>query len=159
MKLTSILCIALLSGFAASSQADEAATTELHLSGKSPVLPEPAQRELCQQAIYLVESSNFHSDPGDRYHLFTVPEVQSGYRREVAGKFLLIVFPIPQKIKTIGGEITVSEIIAGLNRNDYASSLYTIDEAGRVVGHSKYAGDRCIQLLNAVRQFIPAAQP
>lgn len=154
MKSPAIVCIALLIGFAAPSWAGEAMTAELHLPGKPTVLPEPAQRELCRQAIQLVETSNFHSDPGDQYHFFKLPQVQSDYRREVAGKFLLIDFPAPQKIETKGGEITVSEIVVGLNRDDYASNLFTIDDSGRVVGHSKYAGERCIQLLDAVKRII-----
>lgn len=157
MKLILLLCTSLLVRFTTPSHAAEPATAELHLEGKPAVLSEQGQQALCQQAIQLVETSNFHSDPGDQYHIFKLPQVQNDYRREVAGKFLLIAFSTPRKIKTIGGEITVSEIVVGLNRDDYASSLFTIDESGRVIGHAKYAGDRCIQLLNAVKKLIPKA--
>ncbi len=157
MKLILVLCAALLVGFATPSHAAASATAELHLAGKVRVLSEQAQQALCLQAIQLVETSNFHSDPGDHSHIFKRPQVQSDYRREVAGKFLLIGFPTPRKIKTIGGEITVSEIVVGLNRDGFASSLFTIDDSGRVIGHAKYSGERCIQLLNAVRQFAPEA--
>ena len=155
MKLTFVLCVVLLIGFSKPSQAAKTAAVELHLPGKPSALPEPAQQELYQQAVQLVETSNFHSDPGDQYHLFKLPKVQSDYRQEVAGRFLLIVFPTPQQIKTIGGEITVSEIIVGLNRDDYASGLFTIDDSGRVIGHGKYDGGHCIQMLKAVKQFSP----
>lgn len=155
MKHTYVPGVLLLIGFVPLSQAGEAALAEVHLPGKATVLPEQARPELCRQACQLVETSNFHSDPGDQYHFFTLPQVQNDYRREVAGKFLLIDFPTPPKIKTIGGEITVSEIIVGLNRDDFASSLFTIDDSGRVVGHSKYAGELCIRLLNAIKQFTP----
>lgn len=157
MKLILVFCTSLLVGITTPSHAAEIALAELHLAGKPPVLSEKGQQALCQQAIQLVETSNFHSDPGDQFHIFKLPQVQSDYRREVAGKFLLIAFSTPRKIKTIGGEITVSEIVVGLNRDDYASSLFTIDESGRVLGHAKYAGERCIQLLNAVKQLTPDA--
>jgi hypothetical protein len=47
----------------------------------------------------------------------------------------------------------VAEIVIGLNRNDYASSLFTVDESGAVVGHAKYSGERCVEIMKAVTQY------
>ena len=63
----------------------------------------------------------------------------------------MISFPTLQKLKTSGGEITVVEIVVVLNRDDYASNVFTVDDAGRVIGHSKYAGELSLQIFNTVR--------
>jgi len=149
-----IICVLLASQCPTTSHADEAApSVELHWRDRQIKLSEAAQQQLCKQAERLVHSSNFHSDPGDTYHLFTISGVQGNYRREVAGRFLLISFPTPKTIRTLSDEITVTEIVVGLNRNDYASNLFTIDDAGRVIGHSKYAGEICIEIFNTVKQL------
>jgi len=129
-------------------------SVELQIRGQQIVLTEQAQKQLREQALQLVETSNFHSDPGDKYHFFTLHDVQSDYRKEVAGKFLLISFPAPMKIQSRGGELMVAEIVVGLNRPDFASSLFTIDETGRIIAHTKYSGERCIEILKVIKQFI-----
>jgi hypothetical protein len=40
---------------------------------------------------------------------------------------------------------------SGLNGEQYATSLFTIDESGQLVGHSKYSGVACVNLLRTVR--------
>ena len=60
--------------------------------------------------------------------------------------------------KTIGGEVTVRELVIGLNGSQYASSVHTVDGQGRVVGHAKYLGQLCIEiqeLVNAVASKPP----
>ena len=154
MKLYLILFALFLNGPLHSARSAEAATTvELQSQGKLIELSESAHKPLHEQALQLLRTSNFHSDPGDEHHIFTLRAVQNDYRKTVAGKFLVITFATPQKISTVGGEITVAEIIVGLNRNDYASSLFTVDESGRVIGHAKYSGERCIEILKTVKQF------
>ena len=145
----------LLSGYLQTTRASEALpSVELHLQDKQASLTEPAQQQLHQQALQLLETSNFHSGPGDKYHFFTLLDVESEYRKTVMGKFLVITFPTPQKITTVGGEITVLEIIVGLNGNDYASSLFTIDDSGRVIEHSKYSGTLSIEILKTAKHFV-----
>ncbi len=80
-------------------------------------------------------------------------EILQGYRKTVSGKYLLVSFKQPRKFKTVGGEINVREIIIGLNRPDYASSLYTIDDEGRIVAHTKYSGPLCVGLLEFVKRI------
>ena len=155
MKFHIVLCALLLNGVLQIAHAEEVPpSVELQARDKQVPLSEAAQQKLRQQALALVETSNFHSGPGDTEHIFSLPDVQREYRKTVAGKFLLISFPNPQKISTTGGEIAVTEIIVGLNRDDYASSLFTIDASGTVVGHAKYDGGRCIELLKTVKQFV-----
>ena len=100
------------------------------------------QQQLRQQALRLVQSSNFHSGPDGENQIFTFTGVQQDDRDSVSsGDYLLVTFPTSQKIKTVGGEITASEIIWGLRRSGGKNSLFTIDESGRVVSHAKYAGE------------------
>lgn len=154
MKAIFILFALLLNGSIYLAHSAEAVTAvELRSQGKRLELSASADKPLIEQALKLVATSNFHSGPGDKYHFFTLHEVQKRYRDTVAGRFLVIVLETPRKIATFGGESTVSEIIIGLNRDDYASSLFTIDDSGRVVGHAKYSGERCIEILKTVKQF------
>jgi hypothetical protein len=80
-------------------------------------------------------------------------EILEGYRKTVSGKYLLVSFKEPRKIKTVGGEVSVREILIGLNRPDYASSLYTIDDEGRIVGHAKHSGPLCVEFLELAKKI------
>jgi hypothetical protein len=42
----------------------------------------------------------------------------------------------------------------GLLGPQYASSVHTVDSSGRVVGHAKYSGVGCIQLLELVKSLL-----
>ncbi|MGC3992354.1 MAG: hypothetical protein QM796_22175 [Chthoniobacteraceae bacterium] len=147
-----LLALFFFRDMAAASEATP--SLELHWSGKPTPLSEPASHQLLDQAMKLVQSSNFHSDPGDKYHFFQLPQVQSSYRQEVAGRYLLVTLPESQSIQTIGGRIEVREIVIGLNRDDYASNLFTIDSTGRIVGHAKYAGEVCRQIFSTIEQAL-----
>ena len=150
----------IFNGFISLAHGDAAApVVKLHLQNKQMILPAPVQQELSRQALQLLETSNFHSDPGDKYHFFTRSGVQNDYRKEVAGRFLRISFQTSRRIKTAGGEITVAEIVIGLNRPDYTSSLFTLDDTGRILEHSKYAGERCIELLKSIKQLTSYTEP
>ena len=156
MKQLFLFCLLLLNQAPGTSLAAEAVPSiELHWPGKQIALAEKTREQLSHQAVRLVESSNFHSDPGDEHHIFTRSGVHSSYRREIAGRYLLVSFPTPRKFKTVGGDITVAEVVVGLNRDDYASNLFTIDEDGRIIGHSKFAGELCIQIFDAIKQLKP----
>ena len=119
--------------------------------GKQRALAPEAIQALYSKAIEVLESSNFNSR-APRWQ-WNISKLHQDYRETVAGKYLLISFPAPQKMKTVGGEISVREILIGLNRSDYASSLFTIDDEGRIVGHGKYSGGLCIELLQVVKKI------
>lgn len=140
-----------------SRASEPAPSVELHLHDRQTTLSAAGKQQLAQEALQLVKSSNFHSGPGDKYHFFTLTGVQNDYRREVAGKYLLVSFSTARAIKTTGGDVTVSEVVIGLNRNDYASSLFTIDGTGRVVAHTKYSGERCIEIFKTIKQLTDEA--
>ncbi|GEM_PF-2526103 len=123
--------------------------------GKEKALSHDAVQTLYSKAVELLESSNFNSR-APRWD-WNISEILEGYRTTVSGKYVLVSFKEAQKIKTIGGELSVREIVIGLNRPDYASSLYTIDDEGRIVGHAKYSGLLCIELLKLVKKIAGEA--
>jgi hypothetical protein len=106
---------------------------------------------LFSKAVTLLESSNFNS----RAPLWdwNMDEILEGYRKTVSGRYFLVSFKEPRKIKTIGGEVSVREIVIGLNGREYASSLYTIDDEGRIVGHAKHSGLLCVEFLTLVKKI------
>ena len=111
----------------------------------------------------LLETSNFNSRTSGLD--WSISKIHEEYRQTVAGKYLLVSLIEPQRIKTVGGEVIVREIVIGLNRPDcvaivegvsyadYASSLFTIDDEGRVVVHAKYSGLMCIELMKLVKKI------
>lgn len=131
-------------------------TVKLMTQDKQTVLHEDIQSRLRRQLIALLQSSNFHSGPGDKNHIFTSAAVQQDYRNSVAaGQYLLLIFPAAQKIGTVGGEITVTEIVFGLHRPGGRNSLFTIDDSGRVVSHAKYSGALCLEVDKTVAAQSP----
>lgn len=136
--------------------------------GKPLTLGEAARNDLRSQAVQLVESSNFYTTTDGVFPTYTLPGavfwVQKEYRETVAGSYVVFNFPEPRKIKTLRDEITVTRRVIGLNRDNYASSLFTIDGQGSVVGHGKYRGDYCIEFLRALKKDVqdnadPAPSP
>ena len=52
-------------------------------------------------------------------------------------------------MRTVGGEVSVFEIVIGLAHPDSADALFTIDCGGRVVAHEKYSGRTAVELRRA----------
>jgi len=119
----------------------------LQYEGATPSSPDD-YRKLYELALQIAESSQFNSrNPLWNWDL---AETLAQYRRAVDGRYLLISFDSPRILKTMGGDITVKEILIGLNISQYASSLHTVDDEGRIVGHAKYSGDLCLKLYELV---------
>lgn len=115
-------------------------------------LPQTAAEQLYLKAMEVLESSNFNSHaPQWEWNLSVLLDE---YRQAVSGNYLLITFALPQQVKTVGGVISVRELLIGLNGEQYASSLHTIDDEQRIVGHAKYSGELCVDLLNLVKKLV-----
>lgn len=113
-------------------------------------------RKLFGKSIEVLQSSNFNSS--NSQWEWDEAEVNREYGRAVSGRHVLVTFSKPEIIKTIGGDITVREFVIGLNGSQYASSVHTLDEQRRVIGHAKYAGQLCIEiqeLAHAVAMKAP----
>jgi len=154
MKATVLLIVALLSGPV--HQGGDIPTIELRYPGER-ILDEKQQAALHSATLRLLATSNFNS-LRHRDILKTTPrQIHAAYRKAVSGRHLVLSFEAPQRITTVGGNIDVLEVVVGLNRPDYAESLFTIDAKGRVVLHSKYSGALCIELLTEVLKARPDA--
>jgi len=101
-------------------------------------------------AIELLKSSNFNTRTHSDLLKQGVSAIHDRYRRTLAGDFLLIAYNHPVTVRTIGGPVSVLEIIIGLGHPDYPDALFTIDGDGRVVAHEKYSGQTAMQLRKAV---------
>jgi len=105
--------------------------------------------ELRKLAVEFVQSSNFNTVTHPRILNLSVAAIQDHYRRAVAGDCLIVSYERPVRFRTVGGDVSVVEIVIGLGRPDYADGLFTIDESGRVVEHGKYSGAIGIELRKA----------
>lgn len=154
MKATLVVIVAVLSG--AVHQGGAHPTLELHYPGERQ-LAEQQQAALRSATLRLLATSNFNS-VRHRGILGTTPQhVHAAYRKTVSGRYLVLSFQVPERIKTVGGDIDVLEVVVGLNRPDYADSLFTIDAKGRVVHHGKYSGALCLELVKEVLKALPDA--
>ena len=125
-------------------------SVSLQYEGASASSPDEYRR-LHELAVEIVESSNFNSlHPLWKWDL---AEILGGYRRAVDGRYLVVTYAEPRMFKTVGGELRVKEILIGLNGSQYASSLHTVDDEGRVVGHAKYSGELCIKMQQLVESM------
>lgn len=129
-----------------------AAQVVLQRGGASAAIDGLTQDKLRGLAIRYLESSNFNTVTHPQILKQNVPAIQERYRRILAGDYLLISYPEPVVVQTVGGEVPTYEIVIGLGRADYAEGLITIDPQGRVVSHGKYSGIVGIEL----RQAVPA---
>ncbi|HTO11859.1 MAG TPA: hypothetical protein VMQ51_09825 [Candidatus Binatia bacterium] len=111
----------------------------------------PAADELRKLAVEFVQSSNFNTATHARILNQSVSATQDQYRRAVAGDCLIVTYDRPVRLRTVGGEVSLVEIVVGLGRADYADGLFTIDESGRVIGHGKYSGSIATELRKAAR--------
>lgn len=129
-------------------------SVKLHYEKEIALAP-PTIQTLYSNALQLLETSNFNSrnSPASSWPGYGVTETQETYRQAVSGKYLLISFKEPRKVNTLGGEVSVKEIVIGLRRRDIASSLHTIDDEGRVVSHGKYSGPLCSMLMDLVKEI------
>jgi hypothetical protein len=151
-----VLIVALLAG--AAGNGGDIATVELRFGVEGPISA-PQRAVLQSSTLRLLESSNFNSERHRDILKATPERVDAAYRKTLSGRYLIVAFDKPQRIDTVGGDIVVLKIVVGLNREDYADALYSIDAQGGVVTHGKYSGGLAIELLKEVRKVRPATAP
>src|SRR5262245_29131082 len=125
--------------------------------GKVRSLTRDDTQPLYGKPLLVLESSNFNSSAP--LWEWDMSKVLAEYNDAVARDRLIITFTEPERISTVGGAIDVREIVVGLNRPDYVSSLHTVDDKGQVVGHAKYNGLLCIEFLDLVKTIAPPDEP
>jgi hypothetical protein len=149
MRLQVIPAFVLLLGVPISAVAGEQTGTvalQFHRGGKPTKAAEGTLRML---GMELLKSSSFNTAAHPGILKQSVPAIQDRYRRVVAGDCLVITYVSPVKVRTIGGEVSVFEIVIGLAHPDSADALFTIDDGGRVVAHEKYSGRIAMELRKA----------
>jgi hypothetical protein len=157
MRRLALILLILIASLAHAADAEElqpkaAASVVLRYPGTKALGADDAQK-LEAKALEILHSSNFNST-APRWE-WDEAKTNLEYGAAVSRKHLLITFPTPQTIETRGGKVVVKELIIGLNNAQYANSLHTIDTNGRIVGHAKYSGMICIELLEMVKALVP----
>ena len=155
MKALVALIVAALTGVAVGQGGDPAAL-ELHY-GRESRLSGRQQAALQSTTLRLLRSSNFNSERHRDILNVTPRQIRAAYRKTLSGRYLVVRFETPQRFETVGGDVVVLGIVVGLNRPDYAESLFTIDAEGRIVVHGKYSGVLCVELLNEAQRVRPDA--
>jgi hypothetical protein len=97
----------------------------------------------------LLKSSNFNTDAHPGILRQTVSEIDARYRHVLTGDCLTITYDRPVRVRTVGGDVSVSKMIIGLAHPDYADALFTLDSTGRVVAHEKYSGRTAVERRRA----------
>lgn len=139
-------------------QAHHGADIDLHFAGAHPI-DVPARIQLGDAALKIVASSNFNSQNQPSFLNWTPRRVHADYRKLVAGSYMVVSFDEPQRVKTVGGEVEVIEIVIGLGlrtrfgvERPYPGPIYTIDGEGRVVRHEKWAAELGVDLLRMIEK-------
>jgi len=149
MRLQVIPAFVLLLGVPTCAVAGEpAGTVSLRQHGRSNAT-KAVEDTLRKLGVELLKSSNFNTAAHRGILKQSVPAIQDRYRRVVAGDCLVITYDSPVKVRTVGGEVALFEIVIGLAHPDYADALFTIDDDGRVVAHEKYSGRTAMELRKA----------
>ena len=151
-RATAFLIVAALA--TATGRGGEIPVLELYERGAVRVLDAKALADIRSLALGLLKSSNFNSEQHRDILKATPRSTHAAYRKAVAGRYLVASFDSPRRIKTIGGEVDVLEIVIGLNRPEYVDSLFSIDSEGRVIAHQKYSGTDAIELLRRVKAAL-----
>ena len=114
---------------------------ELYRPAAKDLTPESKMNVVNWSETFLA-SANFNTlDQPDILKQSVVTDIQDRYRKTIRGDYLVVSYDHPTKFQTVAGDVTVVEIIVGLNRADRVpSALFTVDGDGRVIAHEKYAG-------------------
>ncbi len=132
--------ILLLVIVAASAPAANDASPTVHLfrSGEKELTAE-TQAKIAAWTLEFLKTANFNTANQAAVLNQTVAHIQEHYRETVRGDFLVVTYDRTITVNTVGGVVSVCEIVVGLNRQDQLpSALFTADPDGRIVSHEKY---------------------
>ena len=135
------LAIIVLFAAAASACAADAnrPRLELYRGGPRELTPQ-SEATVVGWTEQFLKSANFNTANQPEILQLSIPAIHERYRKTIRGDCLLVSYDPPAKFKTCAGDVTVMEIIVGLNRPDsIASALFTIDPKGHLIAHEKYA--------------------
>ena len=134
---------------AEATTAPAAGKVVLHRAGQ-PEVDAATLKRLGDLSLDLLKSANFNTVTHAEMLRQSVPAVQARYRKVVAGDYLVVTYEQPMTVKTVGGEVTVYEIVIAL-LNQGPVGVFTIDGGGRVVAHEKYGGRPDVEMRKVLR--------
>jgi hypothetical protein len=166
MRGTSIVVPVIFGVICASGAAKELsipATYTVSLQCSGPVrLSAAGVPEIYSWAIDLARSSQGNSEGPD--WVFPISEVNQEYREALAGDYIRVDLTPLATITTLRGRVRVSAIVVRLDPSPnnwrpkypdhFVDSLFTINEAGVVVGHALYSGQILSGLYGAIGKAI-----
>jgi hypothetical protein len=141
MRYFLLICLLAIASAAPSPAPDAAVPSiTLYRNGEKE-LSADAKAKLADWTLGFLKTSDLNTANQSKILSQSVTTIQKHYRETVRGDFLVMTFNKPTTLTTVGGDLTVNEIIVGLNRPDeFPSALFDIDQDGRVVAHEMYRG-------------------
>ena len=135
--------------------ADTNYTVVLHNGTDVPVSPAVAQ-ELRSDVLEMAKSANYNSrmpHQGVWQHPEPVSEIARHYRELVTtGKYVLVIWGHPQRVRTVLGEITSVEMIVELEKPGVW--MCNVDDEGRLVHLGKFRGDLLTKVETLAKQLV-----
>jgi hypothetical protein len=130
-------------------------TVTLHFE-KDILISKMVAQELESDVVEIMKTANYNSrtPPRDRPdNRLSISEVTQGYRKVVAnGKYVLIIWACPQKVQTVGGEVTTCETILALELP--GAWMFNVDDEGRLIHVGKFSGPMSMRLEEFVRKLV-----
>jgi hypothetical protein len=145
-----IACSLVLHLLPAAAQQPTSSQVELRYHGLRKLETEDSRR-LEAKAVEILRSSEFNSSAP--MWAWDESAIEKQYRQALEGDHFIVTYTPELEMSTGGGKVSVKMLVIGLLGTQYASSLHTVDGSGRIVGHAKYSGDLCIQMLNLVKSL------
>jgi hypothetical protein len=130
------------------AQHSSSSQVELRYHGFRELEPNESRR-LEAKALEVLRSSEFNSSAP--IWAWDESAIQKEYLHAIAGDHLVVTYTRPLEVSTEGGKVSVKKLVIGLLGTQFASSVHTVDDFGRIVGHAKYSGELCIQMLDLVK--------
>jgi hypothetical protein len=137
------------------AQQSSSSQVELRYHGFRELEPEESRR-LEAKALEVLRSSQFNSSAP--MWAWDESGIQKEYSRAIAGDHFVVTYIRSVEVGTDGGKVSVKRLVIGLLGTQFASSVHTVDDSGRIVGHAKYSGELCIQFLDFV-EALPNKSP
>lgn len=137
---TRLVIISLLAAAVSAVAADaDRPRLELYRAGPKELAPQSEATVVGWTETFL-KSANFNTANQPEILKQSITAIHERYRTTIRADCFIVSYARPMKFKTIAGDVTVVEIIVGLNRPDsIASALFTVDPDGRLIAHEKYA--------------------
>ena len=146
--MQAVACLLALLSVPAEAQDPRASRVVLEYHGLQNLKADDSIR-LESKALQVLRSSEFNSS--EPRWAWDENAIRKEYSQALSGDHLEVTYSPAVDVNTEGGTITVSKLVIGLVREQYANSVHTVDGSGHVVGHAKYRGELCIQMLNLVK--------